>query len=121
MLRALTKLLPEDRPSTEKRRYKRRDNNERPKYQNVHVSLSLPAFFFGSVLLIGRAAHGRPDWKVLSFIISFYGNDGTKFPDKVPAKECPGYATSGAAHERPFRVFGSVLKVTVQVTSPALS
>jgi hypothetical protein len=81
MLRALTKLLPEDRPSTEKRRRKRRDNNERPKYQNVHVSLQ--AFFFGSVLLVGRAAHYRSDWGVLSFITSFYGTDGGKFSKNV--------------------------------------
>src|SRR4030095_5959745 len=40
MSRALTKLLPEDHPSIEKRSCKRRDNNERPKYQNVRFALS---------------------------------------------------------------------------------
>jgi hypothetical protein len=45
MRRALTKLLPEDHQSFGTRSYKRRDNNERPKYQNVHVSFSSSAFF----------------------------------------------------------------------------
>src|SRR4029453_17818117 len=40
MRRALTKLLLEDHRSVEKRSCKRRDNNERPKYQNVRVSFS---------------------------------------------------------------------------------
>src|SRR6266480_7426685 len=40
MRRALTKPLLEDHPSVEKRSCKRRDNNERPKYQNVRVSFS---------------------------------------------------------------------------------
>jgi hypothetical protein len=40
MRRALTKQLLEDHPSIEKRSRKRRDNNERPKYQNVCVSSS---------------------------------------------------------------------------------
>jgi hypothetical protein len=33
------------------------------------------------VLAVARAAHCRSGWGVLSFITSFYGNDGTKFPD----------------------------------------
>jgi hypothetical protein len=62
MRRALTKLLPEDHPSIEKRSCKRRDNNERPKYQNVRVSFSSAAFSFDSVLAVGRAAHCRSGW-----------------------------------------------------------
>jgi hypothetical protein len=80
MRRALTKLLPEDHPSIEKRSCKRRDNNERPKYQNVRVSFSSVSFFFDSVLAVGRAAHCRSGWGVLSSITSFYGNGRTKFP-----------------------------------------
>src|SRR6266566_804902 len=56
------KLLPEDHPSIEKRSCKRRDNNERPKYQNVRVSFSSAAFFFDSVLAVGGAAHRRSGW-----------------------------------------------------------
>jgi hypothetical protein len=88
MRRALTKLLPEDHPSIEKRSCKRRDNNERPKYQNVRVSFSSAAFSFDSVLAVGGAAHRRSGWLrlgVLSFVTSFYGNGGTKFPDKIEA------------------------------------
>src|SRR4030095_13554217 len=40
MPHALTKLLLEDHRSVEKRSCKWRDNNERPKYQNVRVSFS---------------------------------------------------------------------------------
>jgi hypothetical protein len=88
MRRALTKLLPEDHPSIEKRSCKRRDNNERPKYQNVRVSFSSAAFSFDSVLAVGGAAHRRSGWLrlgVLSFVTSFYGNGGMEFPDKIQA------------------------------------
>src|SRR4029453_18813584 len=82
MRRALTKLLLEDHRSVEKRSCKRRDNNERPKYQNVRVSFSSAALSFDSVLAVGRAAHYRSGWGKLSFVTSFYGNGGTKFPEK---------------------------------------
>jgi hypothetical protein len=70
MPRALAQLLPEDHPSIEKRSCKRRDNNERPKYQNVRVSFSSVSFFFDSVLAVGRAAHCRSGWGVLSLVLS---------------------------------------------------
>jgi hypothetical protein len=70
MPRALTQLLPEDHRSIEKRSCKRRDNNERPKYQNVRVSFSSVSFFFDSVLAVGRAAHCRSGWGVLSLVLS---------------------------------------------------
>src|SRR6266487_487425 len=79
MRRALTQLLPEDHRSIEKRSYKRRDSNERPNYQNVSFSLLSAASFF--------------DWSqphclsllrlVFPFLISFYGNGGTKFQKKA--------------------------------------
>src|SRR6266567_5477996 len=79
MRRALTQLLPEDHRSIEKRSYKRRDSNERPNYQNVSFSLLSAASFF--------------DWSqphclsllrlVFPFLISFYGNGGTKFSKKA--------------------------------------
>jgi hypothetical protein len=76
MSRALTKLLPEDHPSIEKRSCKRRDNNERPKYQNVRVSFSSAAFFFDSVLAVGPAAHCRSGRRVPSFVTMFSGIGG---------------------------------------------
>jgi hypothetical protein len=88
MRRALTKLLPEDHPSIEKRSSKRRDNNERPKYQNVRVSFSSAAFSSDSVLAVGRAPNCRSGWGELSFVTLFYGNRGTKLPDKAPADDC---------------------------------
>jgi hypothetical protein len=80
MRRTLTKLLSEDHPLIEKRSCKRRDNNERPKYQNVRVSFSSAALSFDSVLAVARAEHCRSGWGVLSFVSSFYGNRGAKFP-----------------------------------------
>jgi hypothetical protein len=77
MRRALTKLLPEDHPSIEKRSSKRRDNNERPKYQNVRLSFS-SGFSFGSCTWPRRTLPFQLG--VLSFVTSFYGNGGTKFP-----------------------------------------
>src|SRR6266566_2783452 len=62
MRHALTQLLPEDHRSIEKRSCKRRDNNERPEYQNVRVSFSSAAFSFDSVLAVGGAAHCRSGW-----------------------------------------------------------
>jgi hypothetical protein len=50
-------------------------------------SLSSAAFFFDSILAVVRAAHCRPGWGVLSFVTSFYGNSGPKFPHKVPAEQ----------------------------------
>jgi|SRR5919106_3014735 hypothetical protein len=79
MRRALTKLLPEDHQSLETRSCKRRNNNERPSYQNVRGSFSSAAFFFCSVFAVARAAHYRSGWGVVSFVTSFYGNDRTKF------------------------------------------
>jgi hypothetical protein len=89
MRRALRKLLPEDRPSVEKRSCKWWGNNERPKYQNAGVSLA--AFFFESIFVVGGAAYCRSGWGVLSFVTSFYGNGGTKFPNKASAEQCLGY------------------------------
>jgi hypothetical protein len=63
MRRVLRKLLPEDHQSLETRSCKRRNNNERPSYQNVRVSFSSAAFFFDSLLQL-RAAHYRSGWGV---------------------------------------------------------
>jgi hypothetical protein len=70
MRRALTKPLLEGHQSIEKRSCKRRDNNVRLKYQNVRVSFSSVSFFFDSVLAVGRAAHCRSGWGVLSLVLS---------------------------------------------------
>src|ERR1700757_4645985 len=59
MRRALTKLLSEDHPSAEKRSCKQRDNNSRRNCRNARVSFSSAAFFFGSILAVGRAARRR--------------------------------------------------------------
>jgi len=95
-------LLPDDHRSVEKRCCKRRDNNERPNNQNVRVSFSSAAFFFDSVLAVGRAAHCRSGWGVVSLVTLFYGNGGTKFPDNVQLNErgwargcVAGVATAG--------------------------
>jgi hypothetical protein len=65
MRRTLTKLLSEDHPLIEKRSCKRRDNNERPRYQNVCVSFSSAALSFDSVLAVARAEHCRSAWGCL--------------------------------------------------------
>jgi hypothetical protein len=82
MRRALTKLLPEDHQSLETRSCKRRNNSERPSYQNVPVSVSSAAFFFDLFFAAVRAAHYRSAWKLVSFVTSFYGDEGAKFPAK---------------------------------------
>src|SRR5918996_4529787 len=66
MRRALAKLLPEDHRSVEKQSCKRRDNNGRPKYQNVCLSFWSAAFVFDSVLAIERAMYCRSGGVVLS-------------------------------------------------------
>jgi hypothetical protein len=82
MRRVLTRLLPEDRPSIEKRNCKQRDNNERPKYQSVCVS-----FLSAALALIGflqvAVQHLAAPAGELSFITLFYGNEGAKFPGKL--------------------------------------
>jgi hypothetical protein len=79
MRHALTKLLSEDHQSLETRRCKRRNNNERPKYQTVHASFSSAAFFFDSVFAAVRA---ELRLKRGFIVTSFYGNNGAKFRDK---------------------------------------
>jgi hypothetical protein len=82
MRRVLTKLLPEDHPSIEKRNYKQRNNNERPKYQSVRVS-SLSAAF--SLIGFSRVAveHIAAPNGELSSITLYYGNDGARFHRKL--------------------------------------
>src|SRR6266496_2353991 len=94
MRRALTKLLPEDHPSIEKRSCKRRDSNERPKYQNVRVSFSSAAFSFDSVLAVGGAAHRRSGWLRLgsAFICHFLLR---KWRNEVPGQNSGGRKTRG--------------------------
>jgi hypothetical protein len=56
----------------------------RPKHQNMEVLFCSAAFFFDPLLALGGAAMCRACWGVFSLVISFYGNYGAKFPDKVP-------------------------------------
>jgi hypothetical protein len=81
MRRVLTRLLPEDRPSIEKRNCKQRDNNERPKYQSVCVSFLSAAFSLIGFLQVAVQHLAAPAGE-LSFITLFYGNEGVKFPGK---------------------------------------
>jgi hypothetical protein len=119
MRRALTKLLPEDHQSLETRSCKRRNNSERPSYQNVPVSVSSAAFFFDLFFAAVRAAHYRSAWKLVSFVTSFYGDEGAKFPAKsesiavTSAREFP-FATSpgSVAFPRPVDDFLSFPKQT---------
>ena len=82
MRRVLTRLLPEDRPSIEKRNCKQRDNNERPKYQSVRVSFLSAAFSLIGFLQVAVQHLAAPAGE-LSFITLFYGNGGVKFPGKL--------------------------------------
>jgi len=50
----------------------------------MQVLFSSAAFFFDPLLALGGAAHCRACWGLFSLVTSFYGNDGAKFPDKVP-------------------------------------
>jgi hypothetical protein len=50
----------------------------------MQVLFSSAAFFFDPLLALGGAAMCRACWGVFSLVTSFYGNDGAKFPDKVP-------------------------------------
>src|SRR5678815_1176383 len=59
MRHGLAKLLREGHRLAEKRRYRRRGNNEQPKFQNVRLSSSSAAFLLIVVLAAGRAAHGQ--------------------------------------------------------------
>jgi hypothetical protein len=79
MRRVLRKLLPEDHQSLETRSYKRRNNNERPSYQNVRVSFSSAAIFFDSLLQLPARHITALAGGLISFVTSFYGNGGTKF------------------------------------------
>ena len=60
-------MLPEGHQSVEKQSCKRRDNNERPNYQNARGSFWSTGFVFRGVLAEGSAAHGCSGWGVLSF------------------------------------------------------
>jgi hypothetical protein len=78
----LTKLLPEDHPSIEKRNCKQWDNSERPKYQSVRVSFLSAAFSLIGFLQTAVQHIAAPGGE-LSFITFFYGNEGARFPRKI--------------------------------------
>ena len=82
MLRALTQLLPEDHWLIEKRSCKRRDSNERPKYQNVRVSFLSMALFLIRFLQLSEQHIAAPAGGVLSCVTLFYGKEETKFHEK---------------------------------------
>jgi hypothetical protein len=77
----LTKLLPGDHPSIEKRNCKQRDNNERPKYQNMRVAFLSAAFSLIEFLQMAVQHIAAPGGR-LSFITLFYGNEGARFLKK---------------------------------------
>jgi hypothetical protein len=93
MRRVLTKLLPEDHPSIEKRTCKQRDNNERPKYQSVRVSFLSAAFSLIGFLRVAVQHIAAPAGG-LSFITLFYGNDGARFPRKLEQEFLASRSTS---------------------------
>jgi hypothetical protein len=97
---ALKKLLPGDHQSFAKRSCKSRNNNDRPKHQNMRVLFSSAASFFDALLGLGGAAYSGSGWGVFSLVTSFYGNGEAKFSDKVPA-ESPQSPEVGGTPELP--------------------
>src|SRR5438034_10939433 len=91
-------MLPEGHQSAEKRSCKRRDNDEQANYQNF--SLWLAAFFFDSVVGVGRAAHCRSSWGALSSVSSFYGNNRNKFRREPAAARCRAIQAIAALNAR---------------------
>jgi hypothetical protein len=93
MRRALTKLLLEDHLSIAKRRCKRQDNNEQPKYQSVRVLFLSAAF---SLIEFSRAAvqHIAAPSEELSSITLFYGNEGARFPINLSGGLVPSQQTA---------------------------
>jgi hypothetical protein len=53
----------------------------------MQVLFSSAAFFFDPLLALGVAAMCRACWGMFSLVTPFYGNDGAKFPDEVPAEQ----------------------------------
>src|SRR5213080_520917 len=70
MRRGLAQLLPEGHQSIDKRSCKQPDSNARPKHQNVSFSFLSSTSFCDFVLAVGRAAHYRSVWGVLSLVLS---------------------------------------------------